>query len=130
VKRNRGPRIAAPTASLYPAPRVNFADESLPAFLICVEHGRLEGEAILLVESLRAWGGRCADSPVYAFAPRPDFKPEAFVGKDIDVLVGDDGDHPAEFSLDYRGGKLRVIRRSPMKGGLKIEPRPNPWTGL
>ena len=48
-----------------------------PAFLICVEHGRLESEAILLVESLRAWGGSCAQAPVYAFAPRPDFQPEA-----------------------------------------------------
>ena len=48
-----------------------------PAFLICVEHGRLESEAILLVESLRAWGGDYAGSPVYAFAPRPDFRPEA-----------------------------------------------------
>lgn len=47
-----------------------------PAFLICVEHGRLESEAILLVESLRRWGGSCAEAPVYAFAPRPDFQPE------------------------------------------------------
>jgi len=59
---------------------VTEADESnpagdLPAFLICVEHGRLESEAILLVESLRAWGGSCAQAPVYAFAPRPDFQP-------------------------------------------------------
>jgi hypothetical protein len=43
--------------------------------LICVEQGRLETEAILLVESLRAWGGACADAPVYAFAPRPGFEP-------------------------------------------------------
>ena len=49
---------------------------AVPAFLICVEHGRLETEAILLVESLRAWGGACADAPVYAFAPRADFLPE------------------------------------------------------
>ena len=48
-----------------------------PAFLLCVEHGRLESEAILLVESLRAWGGAHAQAPVYAFAPRPDFQPEA-----------------------------------------------------
>jgi hypothetical protein len=48
-----------------------------PAFLICVEHGRLESEAILLVESLRAWGGSCAGAPVYAFAPRPAFQPQA-----------------------------------------------------
>ncbi len=49
---------------------------SIPAFLICVEHGRLESEAILLVESLRAWGGSCADAPVYAFAPRREFRPD------------------------------------------------------
>ena len=48
-----------------------------PAFLLCVEHGRLESEAILLVESLRAWGGSCARAPVYAFAPRPAFQPAA-----------------------------------------------------
>jgi hypothetical protein len=48
---------------------------SPPAFLICVEQGRLETEAILLVESLRAWGGACADAPVYAFAPRAGEEP-------------------------------------------------------
>jgi hypothetical protein len=55
---------------LYPLPPLGP-----PAFLICVEHGRLETEAILLVESLRAWGGSCAEAPVYAFAPRPEFQP-------------------------------------------------------
>jgi hypothetical protein len=49
----------------------------LPAFLLCVEHGRLESEAILLAESLRTWGGACAEAPVYAFAPRPGMQPEA-----------------------------------------------------
>lgn len=46
------------------------------AFLICVERGRLETEAVLLVESLREWGGARADAPVYAFAPRPGHEPE------------------------------------------------------
>lgn len=46
------------------------------AFLICVERGRLESEAVLLVESLRSWGGRWAQSPVYAFAPRAGHHPE------------------------------------------------------
>jgi hypothetical protein len=45
------------------------------AFLICVERGRLEDEALLLVESLREWGGAQADAPVYAFAPRPGHEP-------------------------------------------------------
>jgi len=44
--------------------------------LICVERGRLEGEALLLLESLRTWGGSLAEAPVYAFAPRPGHEPE------------------------------------------------------
>jgi hypothetical protein len=46
------------------------------AFLICVEHGRLENEAVLLAESIRRWAGGAADAPIYAFSPRPDFQPE------------------------------------------------------
>jgi hypothetical protein len=46
-------------------------------FLICVEHGRLENEGVLLAESIRRWGGGAADAAIYAFSPRPDFQPEA-----------------------------------------------------
>lgn len=45
-------------------------------FLICVEHGRLESESVLLAESIREWGGAAADAEIYAFAPRPAFQPE------------------------------------------------------
>lgn len=45
------------------------------AFLLCVESGRLESEAVLCVESLREFGGSCADAPVYAFAPRAGHEP-------------------------------------------------------
>ena len=73
------------------------------AFLLCVERGRLESEALLLVESLRAWGGAWAGSPVYAFAPRAGRHPDAetverlqamgatFVG---DTLVDRFDEHP------------------------------------
>jgi hypothetical protein len=46
------------------------------AFLICVEHGRLENESVLLAESIRRWGGGAAESAVYAFSPRPDYQPD------------------------------------------------------
>jgi hypothetical protein len=36
----------------------------------CVEAGRLEGETLLLCESLRRFGGRLADTPVSAYRPR------------------------------------------------------------
>jgi hypothetical protein len=47
------------------------------AFLTCVERGRLESETLLLVESLRRWGGGLSDAPVYSFAPRPGQHPAA-----------------------------------------------------
>lgn len=43
---------------------------------MCVEHGRLETEGVLLAESLRKWGGGAAGAPIYAFAPRPHLQPE------------------------------------------------------
>jgi hypothetical protein len=45
------------------------------AFLMCVERGRLEAEGLLLVSSLRRWGGTLAEAPVYSFAPRPGHEP-------------------------------------------------------
>lgn len=46
------------------------------AFVICVEHGRLEGEGVLLCESIREWSGRASEAPIYAYAPRPHRRPE------------------------------------------------------
>jgi hypothetical protein len=63
-----------------------LTEETTPAFLFCVEHGRLESEAIMLVESLRAWGGSCAQAPVYAFAPRPGFRPEPATLEQLEAL--------------------------------------------
>lgn len=40
------------------------------AFAFCVEPGRLEFEACLLVESIRQFAGRFAQSPLYAIQPR------------------------------------------------------------
>lgn len=40
------------------------------AFLACVERGRLEPQALLLVRSIRRWAGRYADAPVFTFQPR------------------------------------------------------------
>jgi glycosyltransferase involved in cell wall biosynthesis len=41
------------------------------SFVLSVEAGRLEPQAVLLVESLRRFGGAYADCPVYAVSPRP-----------------------------------------------------------
>ena len=40
------------------------------AFLLCVERGFLEDQALLLVRSIRRYGGRFRQTPVYAFQPR------------------------------------------------------------
>ena len=57
----------------------------------CVEAGRLEGETVLLCESLRRFGGRLADAPVTAYRPRAgdSLKPEtrsALVGLGVELV--------------------------------------------
>lgn len=47
------------------------------AIVLSVERGILEDQAVLLVESLRRFGGPAADLPVYAISPRPARAPEA-----------------------------------------------------
>jgi hypothetical protein len=39
-------------------------------FVLCVERGRLEGEALLLCESIRRFAGRLAHAPISAYRPR------------------------------------------------------------
>jgi hypothetical protein len=39
-------------------------------FVLCVERGRLEGEAVLLCSSIRRFAGRLAESPISAYRPR------------------------------------------------------------
>ncbi len=46
------------------------AREPSVAFTFCVEPGRLEWEARLLVESIRQFGGRFANAVIYAIQPR------------------------------------------------------------
>ena len=62
------------------------------AFLICVEQGRLESEAVLFAESVRAWAGEAAGAPIYAIAPRPHKRPaEETVARlrELDVTYAD-----------------------------------------
>ncbi|NMG06336.1 hypothetical protein [Brasilonema sp. UFV-L1] len=44
---------------------------SIPiAFFICTEPGRLEGQSLLLAESIRKFCGNLKDTPIYSFHPR------------------------------------------------------------
>jgi hypothetical protein len=60
---------------------VAAARQSL-AFVICVERGPLEQQALLLVRSIRRWAGAYADNPIHAFRPRagPRLEPETYAG--------------------------------------------------
>lgn len=40
------------------------------AFIICTEPGRLEGQSLLLAESIRKFCGKLKDTPIYSFHPR------------------------------------------------------------
>ena len=78
------------------------------AFLICVEHGRLETEAVLLVESIRRWAGGAADAPIYAFSPRPDFQPGP---ETVDLLAGLGVTHVTESLIPELPGGLPTFNK-------------------
>lgn len=40
------------------------------AFITCIEAGHLETQSLLLYESIRRYGGRFSQCPIYAFSPR------------------------------------------------------------
>ena len=42
------------------------------AFITCIERGSLEEQSLLLYQSIRQFGGRFRDSPIYAYCPRAD----------------------------------------------------------
>jgi hypothetical protein len=66
------------------------------AFLICVEHGRLESEAVLLAESVRAWAGGASEAPIYAVAPRAHKRPERGTVERLEALGVTYVDEPLE----------------------------------
>lgn len=47
-----------------------MSDECQTSFVCCVESGVLESYTLRMIESLRRWGGKFADAPVYAVTPR------------------------------------------------------------
>lgn len=62
------------------------------AFVLSVEQGKLESQAILLVESLRQFGGAYSRCPVYAVSPRPSRQMsqasrKALAALGVDVIV-------------------------------------------
>jgi hypothetical protein len=50
--------------------RVSSIRVSSIAFVACVERGELEKKALLLCRSIRRFGGRHAEAPIYTFQPR------------------------------------------------------------
>lgn len=56
------------------------------AFVVCVERGALESQALLLVRSIRRFGGRFRDAPVHTFAPRRGRGPRAGVVAQLEEL--------------------------------------------
>ena len=56
------------------------------AFVCCVERGALEGQALLLVRSIRRFGGRFREAPVHTFAPRKGREPRAGVVAQLEEM--------------------------------------------
>lgn len=49
---------------------MNTANKSDITFVCCVDSGWLEAQTVIMIESLRRWGGRFAQAPIVAVTPR------------------------------------------------------------
>lgn len=56
------------------------------AFVICTEKGYLERMSVLFVKSLRTFGGRLKDVPIYSYAPRIGHNISSWASKQFDSL--------------------------------------------
>ena len=56
------------------------------AFVLVAERGSLEWQSVLLVDSLRQWGGALGTAPVYVVSPRHDRRPRARVVAELERL--------------------------------------------
>jgi hypothetical protein len=61
-------------------------EKAVPLIVTAIEAGPLEKEVRLLVESLRRWGGRCADARVIAVQPRGGPSPSPATRLNLDRL--------------------------------------------
>lgn len=76
-------------------------------FLIVVEANRLEPQALLLCQSIRAFAGRYADSPIVAVSPRP----ELAVGQDTRARLEDLGVRCVAQPMNTTGSPYGTINR-------------------
>lgn len=72
------------------------------AFVLCVEKGYLEPQAVLLAESIRAWAGDMASSTILAYSPRsatkvPAETRETLGSLGVDVITDDLNHVDAEY---------------------------------
>ncbi len=77
------------------------------AYLICVEANRLEPQAFLLCESLRTFGGRYRDAPIFALSPRP----ELALDREARARLADLGVTYVVESLNRSGSSYGSINR-------------------
>jgi hypothetical protein len=69
----------------------------------CIESGRLEPEVLLMVRSLRAFGGRFAQCPVLAIAPRAGPRVAATTRREFDRLGVRYVERPLRHRFDWLG---------------------------
>ncbi len=68
--------------------KVSHPNQDIPnfAFITCIESGILEDQALLLYESIRLYGGRFRNCPIYALSPREGFSVSTETQKKLERL--------------------------------------------
>ena len=110
------PAPGAATPAPLPAVTVALPGEGRPApdigFVMCVEAGPLENQAVMLCESMRTFGGRFSGAALYAVAPRPGLG----ISPGSRDRLADLGVHYIEESLNV-GGDLATM---PVQGNKPL----------
>lgn len=78
-------------------------------FVLCIEDNAIRSQALLLCESIRRFGGRYRDAPIFAFAPRPGLGIDAATRKLLDAMDVRYVDEPLNTECREYGSANRVF---------------------
>lgn len=88
-----------------------------PSFVCCIEHGRLEAQTVLMLRSLRRFGGALRDAPVLAVIgrrgmPLRPITRAALSELGVDLCTAEPGDNPAAwFNYSNKVAAVLVAER-------------------
>jgi hypothetical protein len=82
--------------------------QEYPAFVLCIENNAIRDQALLLIESIRAFAGRYSDAEILAIAPRPALGVDSATQTQLDRLGATYHEAPLNTHCPEYGSANRV----------------------